>query len=214
MKDKTKPSHRRKRVRNLVRAMKRKYRDQQKKIDLLCKDMVDAHTIFSSKLEQVCFSSRMFEKLISCNSQKQVFEAIERTFTSTFKDMRISIYLSEAEAFVYHSDNQFFELPVNQHQLEACFSPELCNNIAQSTSVCNVEDMAEMAIQENLSLLRDITIAAIPLIKFGPTVGFILVWRSIENPLTKMQLEMLASTSSGIAKALTRTQIPVTQGVD
>ncbi len=214
MRNKAKSDNRRKRVRRLVHTIRQQHKQQQKKIDLLCKDMVEAHTIFSSKLEQVCFSSRMFEKLISCSTQEQVFEAIEKTFTSTFKDMRISIYLNQSESFVYHSNNQFIELPINQHQLEACFSCELCTNIAQSPSICTIEDMADMAIQENLSLLKDITIAAIPLIKFGPTVGFVLVWRAIENPLTRMQLEMLASTSSGIAKALTRIPAPIAQEVD
>lgn len=211
MKKKAAPDNRRKRVRSLVRAMKWQQKQQQEKIDLLCKDMVEAHTIFASKLEQVCFSSRLFEKLISCNTQKQIFETVERTFTSTFKDMRISIYLSQSESFEYHSSNPSVELPVSPHQLEACFSTELCTNIAQSPSICTIEDMTDMAMQENLSLLKDITIAAIPLIKFGPAVGFILVYREIEHPLSKMQLEMLASVSSGIAKAVTRISALVTQ---
>jgi hypothetical protein len=209
MENKVDSKNRRKRIRDLVHATRLEHKQQQKKIDLLCKDMVDAHAIFASKLEQLCFSSTLFEKLISCSKKKQVFDTISKTFSSTFKDMRVSVYLSQSESFEYHSKD--IQLPVSEYQLETCFSTELCTSIAQSPSICTIDKMTDMAIQDNLSLLRDIAIVAIPLIKFGPSIGFLLLWRSIEQPLSKMQLEMIASTSSGIARAIASLSVTVTQ---
>jgi len=193
---------RKKRVRGLVREMKKQHQQQQQKIDLLCKDMVNAHTVFASKLEEVCFSSRLFERLISCNTKMQVYETVYSSFSSTFANLSVAFYLCSCESFQYHAINS--ELAISQSQIESCFSEDLCATIAKSSTVCTIEELSQMAIQDNLSLLRDATIAAIPLIKFGPSIGFVLVYRGADQPLTKMQLEMLASASSGIAKALTK----------
>lgn len=193
---------RRKRVRELVSKMNRKHKLQQKKVDILCNDMVAAQNDFVTKMEDLCFKTQVFESILGATTLNQVYNAIARNFRSVIEDINIAIYLNSSESFEYHTRPNNCSLPISSDMIENCFGEELCNQLCLSNNICGIDEMLELSVQDNLSLLNQINIAAIPLKKFGPAVGFILVYRTADKPFSIAQLKMLGSTASGIAKCI------------
>jgi hypothetical protein len=57
-------------------------------------------------------------------------------------------------------------------------------------------------MQASPALLKQISIAAVPLGILGRAVGFVLLWRSADQPLLRDQLETVAAVASGLRSAI------------
>lgn len=193
----------------MVRELNKKFKAQKAKTDILCNDMVAAHTHFAHHLEETIFAAELYKSLLGLHTQSQIFDAAARSFNSVVPDLNVAVYMHETDSFEFHKRPFEAELTVGQHQIESCFTQELSSNICQSNEVAGLDELMEMSYQENFTVLRDLSVAAIPLLRFGPPMGFILIYRQGTGRFTKKQLEMFASVSEGLAKALASCNVPL-----
>ncbi len=96
-----------------------------------------------------------------------------------------------------------------QNKLENYFSTEVVENICKSNKICALDDMFAMGLQGNLAELNKISAFAIPMSRLGPSLGFILVYRSSENKcrksccaLTPDELNKISAITCGLSRAI------------
>jgi len=96
-----------------------------------------------------------------------------------------------------------------QNNLENYFSTEVVENICKSNKICALDDMFAMGLQGNLAELNKISAFAVPMSRLGPSLGFILVYRSSENKcrkaccaLTPDELNKISAITCGLSRAI------------
>jgi hypothetical protein len=103
------------------------------------------------------------------------------------------------------------------NKLENYFSTEVVENICKSNKICALDDMFAIGLQGNLAELNKISAFAIPMSRLGPSLGFILVYRSSENKcrnpvrdaqrqascaLTPDELNKISAITCGLSRAV------------
>jgi len=114
----------------------------------------------------------------------------------------IAIFLTESENFELHMVDTDKPVELDHLKLESYFSRELIENICRSNHVYSLEDMFKMGLQGNPSMLAKINVAAVPLGLFGGGIGFILIYRSAQNKLTREELERVTAIIPGLCRAI------------
>jgi len=96
---------------------------------------------------------------------------------------------------------------VSQAQVEDCFTSELVDNICKSNKLCTLDDMFAMGLQGNLTKLNKISAIAVPLHRFGLSLGLILIYRSSDNKLTHEELNNVSAVTCGLSRAIQSCQM-------
>jgi hypothetical protein len=91
---------------------------------------------------------------------------------------------------------------IDKQGLEKYFDDELTESICQSNKVCRIDDLFAMGLHCNLKGLKDISVFTVPLIKHGQSLGFILIYHSLQKDLTNDHLNKILAVCSGLSKAI------------
>jgi hypothetical protein len=192
------------RARDVISKLNKVRHAQAKQIDILCNDMVSAHSDFVNQLQDLNFTNRFFESLLGLNDMGSILENAVNTSAQLLNNSSAAVWLKKPEKFEIHFQNQSGTSNPDKEQLEACFSPEICKKICESNSVCSEDILLEMGFDSEQELLNRNTFAAAPVGKMGASAGFILVYRDAEYPFKKDELRRLASICPALSKALSR----------
>jgi len=92
--------------------------------------------------------------------------------------------------------------PVEKREFQHWFTRELVESIGQMNRICSLEQLLRMGLQGPPAVIKTISLAAIPLGRFGQTLGFVLVYRPAHLPLQSEELSRLAAVSVGLRKAI------------
>jgi len=115
------------------------------------------------------------------------------------------LYMTSMGSVESFESNQ--PITLEKRQLENYFTPELVENICKSNKLCTLDDMFAMGGSGNLIKLNKISAVAVPLHRFGSSLGFILIYRSSENKLTPEELNNVSAVSCGLSRAIQSCQI-------
>lgn len=171
------------------------------KIDILCNDIVAAHEDFIKKLEMISFAANFYESLIGAVDLKDFFCTAGMQIQQQVSDSQLVFFLRAGENFeMYVKDNEHGQCDLEP--VESGFNAELVENICKANKICNIEEMLGMGFEGSLNLLKKISGFSVPLIRFGASVGFVLIYRAIENPITDSELAVVASVGPGISKKI------------
>jgi transcriptional regulator with GAF, ATPase, and Fis domain len=174
-------NQRHKRLRLLVRKLNRARRDQAKKIDVLCNDIVAAQRDFIVRLQILGFVVDFYEALVGLTDLSSILRTTSQVVRSVICDASVVFFLLERHSFRVQVFDSEQPEGLDAGQLGEIFTSELVRNICNSNKLCFAEDMFAMGLQGNLSLLNKVTFAGIPLSQGGTSVGFLLVYRSAQK---------------------------------
>ena len=191
-----------KRALQLCRKLNRIRHTQAKKIDILCNDIVLAHTDFVKQLANLTFCAGFYEAILGQNELTSLLNAAADFITSHLPKSNIAIFLLDSQGFEFHIADDARPIDFDVQQFESYFTPELAKNISNTNLVCSLQDMFEMGMQGNLNMLGKISVAAIPLGRFASNVGFILAYRYAPGKLASQELEKLVAITPGLAQAI------------
>jgi hypothetical protein len=195
--DKTLRSKRLLRVLHKVRDNKRQ---QDKKIDILCNDIISAHQDFIKKLGTISFSADFYESLMGVSDLREFFCIAGRSIEEKINDCQTAFFLRRQDGFeLFMFENQGPKIWTKE-QVTSCFTGEVVDNIFKSNKVCDIEEMLGMGLAGSPGLLNKISGYSVPLIRFGSSVGFVLIYRSKENPITESELCDLTAVTPGLSK--------------
>ena len=110
------------------------------------------------------------------------------------------LYMTSMSSVESFESNQ--PITLEKRQLENYFTPELVDNICRSNKLCTLDDMFAMGLQGNLTKLNKISAIAVPLRRFGSSLGFILIYRSSDNELTPGELNNISTVTCGLSRAI------------
>ena len=194
--------NRQKRLRLLVSELNKDRKKQAKKIDILCNDFIAAQREFIKKLGTISFTANFYESIVGITDLSTLILTASKLIKDKIRDLNVAFFLRQEDNFELHMHESEQPTALDKQQLENCFSAELVNNICKSNKICSLDDMFAMGLEGKLSVLSRISAATIPLGPHGSSVGFLLIYRPLENELTPDELNNIAAIAPGLSGAI------------
>ncbi|HEV58248.1 MAG TPA: hypothetical protein ENN87_12270 [Phycisphaerales bacterium] len=206
-------NQRRKRIRQLVRRLNQTRRRQALQIDILCRDMVAAHREFADRINELVFTVEFYESLLAQTDRGGLLDVAAQAIARRVPGARLVIFLLAGDAFELHCLDDQSPIQPQPDGLEQFFTPEAVRRISRANWICSVEDMIDMGLNAPGQVLSRVSAAAVPLGRYSPGLGFLLLYRAAETPLRPVELQTLAHICPGLSRALAacRRHPPTTQ---
>jgi len=196
-----------KRLRLLISKLNKERKKQAKKTDILCNDLIAAQRNFIKRLDTISFTANFYETIIGTTDLSSLILIASKLIKDEIPDANVTFFLRQADNFELHMFESDRPILLEKQHLENCFTPELVNNICKSNKICTLDDMFAMGLQGNLTCLNKISAVTIPLSQLGPSLGFILIYRSAQNKLTADELNNIAAIALGLSRAIASCQV-------
>ena len=196
---------RNKKARLLIRRLNKLRHEQASKIDILCNDIVSAHTEFVRQLGNLTFGMNFYESLLGPNDLPGLLNTAAELIRVCVANANVAVFLADLadrSGFQLHLADADEPVDIDAAGLESYFTSEVTDNIRRSNKVCSLDDMFEMGLIGNPGELAKISAAAVPLGRSGGALGFILVYRSSEKKLTADELEKIVGITPGLCRAI------------
>lgn len=197
---------RNKRVRQLVRKLNSERKNQSHKIDILCNDLIGAQRKFIKRLSDISFSTDFYESIIGTSSLTELMDYAETFIKERVYDINVTLFIHSEDGFQSYCTGSDKPILDQQLCLENYFTHETFKNICRANNICNLDQMLEMSIECNLTVVDKLSAFTVPLGINGHSLGFILLYRPIEHQLTTEELETVISITPGLSKAITASQ--------
>lgn len=191
-----------KRLKQLVRELNSQRHQQAKKIDILCNDMVGVHADFIRQLQILTFSIKFYESILCCGEIDTILDVSAETIASSIENANVAIFLLETGGFAIHMVDDENPIDVETHHIESCFTPDVVSNISRANRISSLEEMYDMGLEGNINVLNKLSAAAIPIGRYCSPVGFILVYRDCQHPLTTEELSRVSAITAGLCSAI------------
>jgi hypothetical protein len=191
------------RLRLLTKKLNKDRKKQNQKIDILCNDLIAAQRSFIKRLGIISFVANFYESIIGTTDLNKLLYTAVELIKAEDEDTNVTFFLRKEECFELHMFDSGRPISVEKQYIENCFTEELMDNISKSNKVCNIDDMFAMGLHGNLNELNKISAVTIPLGLLGPSLGFILVYRSSEHKLTADEIGRISAIISGLSRAIT-----------
>ncbi len=191
-----------KRALKVIRSLHSYRQKQAGKIDVLCRDMVAAHREFSTRLATLNFVASYYESLLGCTGLDDLLDTAVQCIRQAVKEADAAVFLLSENGFDVHMADTGVADPVEKREFQHWFTRELVQSISQMNRICSLEQMLRMGLQGSPAVIKTISLAAIPLGRFGQSLGFVLVYRPAHLPLQSEELSRLAAVSVGLRKAI------------
>ncbi len=193
---------RNRKARLLISRLNKIRHEQAKKIDILCNDMVSAHTDFVNQLNVLNFSVGFYESLIGLKDLDAVLNKTVQKIQSAISHSSAAVYLLNSGKFHIHRTDESITDDAIPPLFESSFSHEIASEISRSRKISTMEDMIRSGLEVGPAVAGKLSAAAIPIGKINSSMGFILIYRSAENNLREDELKKAASITSGLCAAL------------
>ena len=190
------------RTRRAVKKLNEIRHRQEKKIDILCNDMVGAHRDFIDQLKAANFSISFYESILGKNDLLILMNASAGFIRDNIAEARVAAFLLDEDGFQLHMADDNSPIEVDQPRLENCFNLRLVEAICKTNSVCSIDEMLQMGLNADIADLTRISAAAIPMGRFGKGVGFILIYRDADSKLTAQEIGNLRAITPGLYRAI------------
>lgn len=195
---------RNKRVRRLVSRINKERKRQAIKVDILCNDLVAAQRDFLKTLDTISFTANFYESIIGMTDLKKLMSVSAELMREEIGDSNLCFFIHHENHFEIHlfkvnSDTN----DAGKQGLESYFTEELVSNICKSYKVCELDDLLQMGLVGNPVLLKETSVATVPLGQIGASVGFILIWGKKGEILSAEKLSNLRTATRGLSRAIT-----------
>jgi hypothetical protein len=194
------------RLRLLVGKLNKERKQQAKKIDILCNDIIAAQRDFIKRLDTISFTANFYETIAGTTEVSNLILLASKLIKEETADANVAFFLRQASKFELHIFESTQPILLEKQELENCFTPEVVEAVCKSNKICTLDDMFAMGLQGSPTRLNEITAATIPLSRGGRSLGFILVYRTAENKLTDDELNNIAAISPGLSRAIASCQ--------
>ena len=193
---------RQEKLRLLVSKLNKERKKQAKKIDILCNDLIAAQRDFIEKLKTISFTANFYEAIVGTTDLSSLFYTAGKLIKEEIPDANIAFFLRQEDNFELHLFESDHPITLDKQRPENCFTSEWVDNICKLNKICTLDDMFAMGLQDNLVGLNKISAVTIPLGLFGPSLGFILIYRSSQNKLTPDELNNISAITRGLSRAI------------
>ncbi|MBN1126384.1 MAG: hypothetical protein JXA82_15370 [Sedimentisphaerales bacterium] len=195
-------TNRRKRIRRLVHRLNQQRRRQAQKIDILCNDMVAAHKDFVIQLNSLMFTTNFYESILGHSDLRELLETVAQWIQQRISGAHVAVFLLTGESIEMHCVDNDNPIGLDANGIEHCFTPEVIRNISRANWICSLGDMIRLGLRCDCRPMDRVSAAAVPLGRYQPGVGFLLIYRSSDTPLLPGELRSLAGITPGLSRAI------------
>ena len=189
-------------IKLLVSKVNKERRQQAKKIDILCNNLVEAQRDFIKRLNAIAFAANFYESIVGITDFNSLLYTAGKIIRNELPNANIAFFLRGQDNFELHLFENNKPIALEKQHLENCFTPEVVDNICKANKICTLDDMFAMGLQGNLCKLNKISALAVPLSRLGSAMGFILIYHLSQNKLNVEELNNITSVTLGLARAL------------
>lgn len=190
----------------VIRNLRFRQKRYSQKIDILCRDIVGAHSDFVEKLSIMTFSLQFQESLLGLKDVCGLLDTAVEFFHNQLHGTCAAVFMIETNGFDIHFASPAEGLGIEKAQFESWFSPQLVNEISRSRQVCDLNKLLAMGLQASPNALKHISLAAIPLGQISKTIGFVLLYRPVQIPYTAQELCRVTAVMPALRIAIQRLQ--------
>jgi hypothetical protein len=194
-----------KRLRALIHKVNTLRKKQAQKIDILCNDFIAAQKDFIKRLDTISFTANFYESIIGIGDLNSLLDTASKLIQEEIADSNVVFFLRQAEGFklhIFESNSKAGE----QQNPENFFTAELVDNICKANKLCTLDSLFAMGLEGNLSQLNKISAVTIPLSRSGSSLGFILIYRPVQNKLTETEVNNVFAVTAGLSQAIASCQ--------
>jgi hypothetical protein len=193
---------RNKRLRLLVGRLNKERKKQAKQIDILCNDFIAAQKDFIKSLNTVGFAADFYETTAGLTDLNELIVTAGNIIKDQIRDANVAFFLLTNNNFEMHVFESSQPINLENKRIENFFTAELVDNITKSNRICTIDDMLAMGLAGSPACLEKISTAAIPLSARGCSLGFVLVYRSSQTPLTCDEIKCISQIAPGLARSI------------
>lgn len=194
------------RLRQLVRKLNHQRKSQKKQIDILCNDILSAHTDFISHLKNFQFAADFYENILGITTPEHLAKIVGEYFTNNIDDTNAAVVFlnnGQPQIHFYSTDPALEDIP---SQITPYLSSRLIQLVCQTNKICDADQLCEMVFFAGPAVLKKLSLAAAGLTRAGSALGMLIIYRSSEQPLSRFELTRLGSIAPGLSTALKNMQ--------
>lgn len=193
---------RNKRLRLLISRFNKQRKKQAKQIDILCNDIITAQKDFIKALKIIGFAADFYGAITGVTNLNELLCTAGSYIQKHTPEANVAFFLLNADNFELHVFENEQPIDLEDKRIENFFSTELVANISKSHQICTIDDMLGMGLQCSPVWLEKISTVAVPLSAGGNATGFVLIYRSSNNPLTADELKAAAQITPGLSRSI------------
>ncbi len=198
--------NRHKRIRLLLKNLNKERKKQAEKIDILCKDLIGAQRNFIKRLKIIDFKANFYESIIGTTDLDNLLRAAVELIREEIPKASIIFFLRQAETYEPHFYESEQSIPLEKQFFEKSFTPELMDNICASNEACRLDDMFAMGLYGNPKDFGKITAMTVPMNSPEASLGFIFIYRAIDNKISNYEISNISAIAYGLSKAISSCQ--------
>ena len=199
-------SSRQKRLRLLIKQLNKTRKIQAQKTDILCNDIISAHKDFLNNLKILSFTADFYESLAGVTELSVLLTTAAEYMKDHFVNSRLAIVLRLPHSFELHIPFSEKDEPKTNCWLADYLTDEIVQAVCKSNQVCTLDEMLKMSMQIPPAMLGKLTAAAIPLSRFGISMGFIIIWKNMPETVTENEIKCIQTITPGLTKAIQAAQ--------
>lgn len=191
-----------KRLREFVKGLNRKRKAQAKQIDILCNDMLGMHRGFIQTLNKLAFAADFSESMIGWLDLPKLLAEASIRINQQIGPCNLAFFLPQCESqqvYVFECSDSEDE---NDCRFEQFFNAELIESIIKSNKICMLEELLLMGLQVGPAMLKNLSVATVPICQDGSATGFVLVYRPPSDSITAEELEFITAVRCPLSRAI------------
>jgi len=200
---------RQKRLRLYLKQLNRQRKQQARKIDILCNDLISAQRSYIQRLSTISFAAEFYRSLLGSTDLNHLLVRTDRFLRQEVPGASVAFYLRQPEGceLYPHWDD---ELLVGESSgVLLRLSPDLADSICKSDEPCTHTEIARMACESDLGTLDGLSVATLPLRDMGRPLGFVLLWRTLPVVVTAEEVRRISPVMCGLSQAIRAARVPV-----
>jgi hypothetical protein len=203
---------RQKRLRLLVKKLNRQRKQQARKIDILCHNLIAAQRTFIDRLQGISFAAQFYHSLLGCSDLNAVLERAGRLLRQELPEAGVRFFLRQPDGCELHATAADEAFLPQEPRPEDFFHAELTDSVCKANRPCTSEDLFGLGLNRNLKGVGRFSIATLPLSDLGRSLGFVLLYRRTPQTLTPGELQRVSPVLCGLSQAIRTARLSLPTG--
>jgi hypothetical protein len=202
-------TERQKRLRLLVKKLNKERKRQASQVDILCNDLIGAQREFMRRLNHIGFAARFYKSLLGLADLKSLLAQAGRLIREELPGARVVFFLRQAEGCEGYDCGAELVEGIEDMRLDEYLTPGLAGAVCKSNRLCTMDDLFGMGLEGDRQELNRLSAATVPLNDLGRSLGFMLLCRLAEHPLSGDELAKMTLIACGLSQAIQGYGLPL-----
>lgn len=195
-------TERHRRLRLLLNRLNKQRKQQARKIDILCNDLISAQRAFIQRLYTVSFAAEFYRSLLGCSDLNHLLAQADRQIRQELPGVGVAFYLRQSDGCELHSFLGDEMCACERQGPQEHLTPERIDGICKSNRVCTLADIMSLDPGDDLDGLAGFSIVTLPLSDLGRSLGFALLWRPSPATVGAEEVDRIESVMCGLSQAI------------